>query len=206
MYRIHKQKTEGMPTRRPAVRWTALLAALCMVFVTASCRDNTVDDQDLTESLVKSYMEAFCSYDISKMNKNSLSKWEVYADGDEVTTSCKLLASKIKWTTESINVSGNSAIAQVNLTRPADFNGICREALDDTMLQLEQDSDRLLAEVLNLSIKNYANRADKISITVEISMSKVNNQWYIAKSQDVTDILSDIRTPVAAVYSVIGQS
>ena len=140
------------------------------------------------------------------MNKNSLSKWEVYADGDEVTTSCKLLASKIKWTTESINVSGNSAIAQVNLTPPADFNGICREALDDTMLQLEQDSDRLPAEVLNLSIKNYANRADKISITVEISMSKVNNQWYIAKSQDVTDLLSDIRTPVAAVYSVIGQS
>lgn len=198
MYRIYKQKTK-------AVRWAALLAALCMVLVTAACSDNTVDDKDLTESLVKSYMESFCRYDIGGMNKNSLSKLESYADGDEVTTSCKLLASRVKWTTESINVSGNSAIAQVSVTLPADFDGICRAALDDAMLQMEQGSDRLPAEVLHLSIKNYANRAEKVALTAEISMSKVNNKWYVAKSQDITEILSDIRTPVAAVYSVIGQ-
>lgn len=205
MYRVYRQKTRGMAAWRLSVRWGALLAALCMIFVTASCSDNTVDDKDLTESLVKSYMESFCSYDISNMNKNSLSKWETYPDGDEVVTSCKLLASKIKWSVESINVSGNSAIAQVSVTLPADWNSICQAALDDAMMQLEQDSDRLPAEVIHSAIKNYANKADKTAMTVEITMSKVNNKWYITKSQDVNEILSEIRTSVAAVYSVIGQ-
>lgn len=205
MYGIHDYKKRSNGALRPAARLAALLAALCMMLAAVSCSNDTVDDKDLTQSLVKSYMEAFCSYDISKMNKNSLSKLEAYSDSDEVNTSCKLLASKIKWTMESINISGNAAIAQISMTMPADFDGICRGALDDAMIQIEQDSDQLPAEIINSAIKQYAGRADTTSLTAEISLSKVNNKWYVAKSQDVTEIISDIRTPVAAVYHVIEQ-
>lgn len=205
MYCATHCKKSGRRVSVCAARLAAMLTAWCLVFLTASCRSDTADDKNMTENLVKSYMESFCGYDIGKMNKSSLLKLETYSDGDEVNTSCKLLASKVKWTIESINVSGNSAIAQVSLSLPADFESICQQALDDAMLQIEQDSDRLPAEIINLAIKKYAGNADQTSMTAEISMSKVNNQWYIAKSQDVTEIISDIRTPVAAVYSVIGQ-
>lgn len=192
-------------TSHSAVRLLGLFMTLCVIMSAASCHNDTEDDSNLTENLVKSYMQSFCNYDISKMNGSSLLKFPSYDDSDDVNACCKLLASKVSWTIESINVSGNSAIAQVNVTMPNDFDGICKDALNDAMLQIEQDSHRLPAEVINLAIKKFANKADKTSITAEISISKVNNKWYIAKSQDVTEIISEIRTPVAAIYSIIEQ-
>ena len=205
MYHTHDCKSDVSRTSRAVKRIFALFMIVCIMSSMVSCGDDTTDDKNLTENLVKSYMQSFRDYNISKMNGSSLFKFESYNDSDEVDASCKLLASNVSWTIDGISVSGNSAIAQVTMTVPVDFEGICRDALDDAMLQIEQDSHRLPAEVINLSIKKFANKADKTSVSSEISMSKVNNKWYISKSQDVIEIISEIRAPVAAIYSVIGQ-
>ena len=205
MYRFFSIRPAGsFHTAARAAAWLVTLAMLfCTLFGMTACKDKGNDDKLVTEKLITSYMEAFTDYDIGKMNKASLIKLETYEDSDDVNISCKQLAARTSWVIESINVSGNSAIAQVGVTTPQHFTDICREALDDAMLQIEQDSERLPAEILRLSIKNHSKRADTVSVTAEISLSKVNNKWYIAKSQDVTDMLSEIRTAVAAVYTVI---
>lgn len=201
----HQIRTFHTADIRSAVRrFAALLTVCCLLLSAVSCRSKPDDDKTMTQSVVKSYLDAFGGYQIPKMNQVSLTKLETYDDSNEINTSCKLLTSRTARTMESITVSGNSAIAQVSITMPRDFDGICREALDNAMLQMEQDtSERLPAEILNLSIKKYANQAEKVTVTAEISLSKVNNKWYIVKSQDIVDILSDIRTSVAAVYSVL---
>ena len=105
---------------------------------------------------------------------------------------------------KGITVSGNAAIAQISIAAPADYQTICREALDSAMLQIEQDtSEKPPAEILRLSIKKTVGQADRIPSTAEITLSKVNNKWYIVRSQDIADLMSEIRTAVVSVYTVI---
>lgn len=189
--------------RLQCLRALALALAVCMMFAAVSCRDSKPDDKDLTQRLVSDYMDAFTHHQIGKMNQYSLSKCSPYNDSDAVDDACKVLLAKTKWSVQSVSISGSSGIALVSVNAPRDFEAICRGALDDTLLQIEQDAERLPEEVLLLSIKQFAGRADTETTIVEISLTKLNNKWYIAKAQDVTDILSDIRTAVVSVYRII---
>ena len=182
----------------------ALLTACCLLLMCVSCGEKPDDDKDMTRSAVEQYLDAFGQYNIAKMNQVSLTKFAAYDDSAEVNAACKLLTSRTTRTVEGITVSGNAAIAQISIAAPADYQAICREALDSAMLQIEQDtSEKPPAEILRLSIKKTAGHADRIPSTAEITLSKVNNKWYIVRSQDIADLMSEIRTAVVSAYTVI---
>ena len=139
------------------------------------------------------------------MNKNSLSVIESYGDSKAVNASCKVLAARISWQIENISINGNAAIAQITLVRPQNFEVICTDALSDAMRQIEQNAERTPAEILASAIKSRAEKTDAVQISVEIPMSKVANKWMISKTHTIDGIISEIRTPTSAVYSLIGQ-
>ncbi len=184
----------------------ALLPVMLLLLLTVvSCKDTPSDDKAMTDEMITQYLTAMCEYDIKAMNKNSLSVIESYGDGKAVNASCKVLAERIEWQIENISIDGNAAIAQVTIVRPQDFEAICTDALGDAMQQIEQNTEHTPAEILAASIKTYAGKTDTIRISVEIPMSKVANKWMIGKTHIIDGIISEIRTPTAAVYSLIGQ-
>lgn len=193
------------PHGRHLRQWVALLTALTVMLLAVSCGKKQSTDQTMTEALITEYMNGLCKYDISAMNKTRLSKLDAYGDGKDVNAACRLLASRIQWQSDAVSINGNSAIAQITVALPADFDGICRDALGDTLLKLEQGSEKTPAELLRDAMDSRAEKAEITDISMEISMNKIDNKWYIVQSNRVDGIISDIRTPVAAVYSMIDQ-
>ena len=184
-------------------RILAVLMSFIMLLAVQSCKKTEQDDKTMTDTLMKNHLNALCSFDISKMNENNLAKLDEYSDSEGVKTACKLFAGKITWSVESININSSTAIAQVKLDVPANIADICGSALDDAMKQIEQGTDTAPDELIRVGIKNRLGELEMSTVTSEIHMSKVGNKWYISKSPDTAEIISDIRTEVVAVYSVI---
>ncbi len=184
----------------------ALLSVLFLLLTTVvSCKDQPSDDKTVTDHIIRQYLTALCEYDIKTMNQNSLSVIESYGDSKEINASCKVLAARISWQIEGISINGNAAIAQITLVRPQNFEVICTDALGDAMRQIEQNTERTPAQMLGASIKSRAEKTDAVQISVEIPMSKVADKWMIGKTHTIDGIISEIRTPTAAVYALIGQ-
>ena len=182
----------------------ALLVILMLTLGCAGCGEDKSDDSTMTQSLLNSYMNSLCDYNITDMNKCCMAKLDSYNDSEEAVKACRSLAGRIEWQSENISIDGNSAIAQVRLTLPADFSEICDLALSDTIKSLDAGSESDPARLLTSAIKKRAGKAETVGFSVEVSMTKVDNKWYIVKSLGVNRVLSDIRTPVASVYSMIG--
>ena len=201
------KKTEAVlgAVRRSAALYVAFLIWMLPVLVFVSCGESKSDDSSMTESLLHSYMECFCDYNIAGMNKYSMAKLDVYDDSKEAVRACGTLAGRIGWECGNISIHGNSAIAQVRLRLPADFKGICDLALSDLMKTVDGRSDGDPAVLLLSAIRKRAAQAEQTELSVEISMTKVNNKWYIVQSLGINHIISDLRTPVAYAFSVIGR-
>ena len=182
-----------------------LLSVMLLLLTVVSCKEQPSDDKTVTDQIIRQYLTALCEYDIKTMNKNSLSVIESYGDSKAVNASCKVLAARISWQIENISINGNAAIAQITLVRPQNFEVICTDALSDAMRQIEQNAERTPAEILASAIKSRAEKTDAVQISVEIPMSKVANKWMISKTHTIDGIISEIRTPTSAVYSLIGQ-
>ncbi len=190
--------------KNAAARVVSLIVALLMMVALPACQEDRSDDSTLTQSLLNSYMKALCDYNISSMNKCCMAKREPFDDSEAEEKSCRSIASLIEWESENISIDGNSAIAQVRITLPEDIESICSAALGDTVKSLDEGSEEDCAQLLASAIRKRAGKAKTVTLSAEISMTKVDNKWYIVKSFGVNSILSDIRTPVAAVFSLIG--
>ena len=83
------------------------------------------------------------------------------------------------------------------------MEAICGSALNDAVAKLDGGSDDSWTDLLVSAIRKRAGKAKTEEISVEIHMTKVDNKWYIVKSLGVNHIVSDIRTSVAAVVSII---
>lgn len=182
----------------------ALFLSVMMILGCVSCGDEKPDDNSMTRSLLDSYMSSFLNYDISGINKCCMAKLDGYGDSGEVNEGCKILTSRVVWECENISIDGNSAIAQVRLTLPGNFEAICTAALDDAIDTLDKNPEANPAATLASAVKKRASKAETVEESVEISMAKVNNKWYIVRSMGVNRILSDIRTPVRSVYMMLG--
>lgn len=180
-----------------------LLVAALLAFCASGCGKSRSDDRTVTEKLMNDYMTALCAYNIKNMNRSSLTAFDQYGDSDAVIASCRELASHITWEIEDISISGNTAIAQVTLTQPIDYEAICSEALDEAMRQIGKSEEPRSAELLADAIRLAARKSDAVQTPVEIPLSKVDNQWRVAKTHAVDSILSNIRTSVAAVYAYL---
>jgi hypothetical protein len=185
-------------------RTAALFLSVMMTFVCASCGDSKTDDNSMTRSLLDSYMSSFLNYDINGLNKCCMARLDGYDDSEEATKGCKILTSRIVWECETISIDGNSAIAQVKITRPADFEGICTAALDEAIDNLDKNPEADPGASLTSALKKQSSGAETTEESVEISMTKVDNKWYIVKSLAMNRIISDIRTPVRSVYLLLG--
>lgn len=184
---------------------TVLLALLTVQTAALSaCGESKSDDSALTGKLIDSYMESLRDYNFAGMNQCCMANIDSYTDCEEAVRACQSLAGRIEWRTENISIHGNSAIAQVELTLPADFGEICDLALGDLMKSIDAGSEGNPAELLASAIRKRAAKAESTQLSVEISMTKVGNRWYIVQSIGANRVLSDIRTPVAYAYSVIG--
>jgi hypothetical protein len=183
----------------------AMLMSAALILVVCSCHKEESDDSSMTDTLLKNYMNALCEFDISAMNESNLGTIEDYSDSDSVKSACKILAGKISWSADNVNINGNTAVVQLNITLPNDIEGICRAAFDNAMIQLEQETDKTPDELIRTQLKKYADAADTRQISAEISMCKVDNKWFINQSTDTATIISEIRTPAAAIYSMITQ-
>lgn len=186
-------------------RLFAVLMSAVMIFAATACQDNVEDDKTMTDSLIENYMDALCKFDIAEINKNSLGNINEYSDSSGVKSACKLIAGSIKWEITNININGSTAIAQIKIYMPSDIGDICQSALNDAMLQTENGSDSTPDELLRSAVKSRLADTEMEVINSEVSMSKIGNKWYISKSPDTAAIISDIRTPVAAVYSILEQ-
>ena len=185
-------------------RAVALLVALIMLITCAACGEDKSDDSSMTEELLNSYMNSFCDYNIAGMNKCSMAKLDTYDDGEETVKACRSLAGRIEWQCENISIDGKSAIAQIRITLPDDFNGICSAALSDAVTSLDRNVEGNPEEILSAAVKKRAEKAETTDISAEVCMTKVNNKWYIVKSLGVNRVVSDIRTSAAAVFAAIG--
>ncbi len=184
---------------------TALIVALMMVLACAACGEDKSDDSSMTESLLESYMDSLCDYNIGGMNKCCMGKLDGFDDSPEAVKACQSLADRIEWECETISIDGNSAIAQIKITLPADFQAICSAALGDAIDTLDRKKEGSPADTLAAAIKKRAVKAKTVEISADVSMTKVNNKWYIIKSLGVNRIISDIRTATVAAFAVIGQ-
>ena len=191
--------------KNAAARVVSLIVALLMMVALPACQEDRSDDSTLTQSLLNSYMKALCDYNISSMNKCCMAKREPFDDSEAEEKSCRSIASLIEWESENISIDGNSAIAQVRITLPEDIESICSAALSDTVKSLDEGSEEDCAQLLTSAIKKRAGKAKTATLSAEVSMTKVDNKWYIVKSLGINRILSDIRTPVAAVFALIGR-
>lgn len=183
---------------------TVLMSAM-MIFSAAACQEQEADDNTMTDTLIQNHMDALCKFDIEGINKNSLGKIEKYSDSSEVESACKLIAGSVKWEITNISINGSTAIAQIKIHTPSDISDICQVSLSDAMIQMERGSDATPDELLRSALKTHLESADTEPINSEVSMSKIGNKWYISKSPDAAAIISDIRTPVAAIYSILEQ-
>ena len=190
----------GRLCRRAAAVFLAMMTILTFV----SCDDAKPDDSSMTRDLLESYMNSVRSYNIASLNKCCMAKLDGYGDSDEVNKGCKALASRIVWECENIRIDGSSAIAQVRVTLPVNFEGICTAAFSDAAARLDDDPEENAASALLSALKKRAAKAETTEQSVEISMTKVDNKWYIVKSMGINRVISDIRTPVKSVYSILG--
>lgn len=184
-------------------RILASLMSFMILLAVSSCQNNETDDKTMTDLLMKNHLSAMCSFDIAGMNKNNLGKIDEYSDSEATKAACRLIARKITWSIESININSSMAIAQVKIDVPANTADICSSALNDAMMQIEQGTDAAPEEVICNAIKKHLDEIQLDTVTSEIHMSKVDNKWYISKSPDTTQIISDIRTQTAATFTVV---
>ena len=157
----------------------------------------------MTESLIESYMKAFRDFNISDINKCCLADRDIYDDSKDVVKACRAISNRTEWEILDISIDGSSAIAQLRLTIPSDTDTICGSALNDAVKALDSGSDDSYADLLISAIRKRAASAKTEEISVEINMTKVENKWYIVKSLGVNRKLSDIRTSVTAVFSML---
>ena len=186
-----------------ALRAIALLMTLFAALFSVSCGEKKSEDEAMTEALIRSYMDSLCDYNISGMNKCCMGGVASYGDGKQVVRACRSVASRIEWETESVTVNGSSAVARIKISVPADVAGICSAALDDAVGSFDAEPESNPYELLAAAVKKRAGKAELKELSAEVTMTKVANKWYIIKSSDVTGILSEIRTPVAAVFDVL---
>ncbi len=177
---------------------------LLMAFTCSSCGDSVSSDSTMTESLLNSYMKSFCDYNIGGMNRCCMANLDTFEDSDAIMKSCRSIAQRVEWENLNVSIDGNSAIAQVRIILPADLEGLCRLALNDTVKALDGGSDADFSASLASAIKKRAGQAPTQEMSVEIHMTKVDNKWYIVKSLGVNRMISEIRTSVVAVFSIIG--
>ena len=189
--------------KRLYCRMLCAVFALLMTVSCLSCGDNKSNDTTMTESLIASYMNAFRDYNISGMNKCCMVNLDPYDDSDAEVKACRAIAERVDWESLPISIDGNSAIAQLKLTVPADVETVCGAALNDTVKALDGGSDDNYADLLIAAIKKRAGNAKTVTLSVEIHMTKVDNKWYIVKSLGVNRFLSEIRTSVTAAFSLI---
>lgn len=205
---MSESKKSGL---QPVWRFAVLLLVAAFfiialpVSICNSLSESKSDDSVMTESLIDSYMKSVCDYDIAGMNKCSMARLESYNDCEEAVKACAYITSRIEWECENISIDGNSAIAQIRMTVPGDFDKICHLALSDLMKSIDSSSDDDPADLLASYVRKRAGKAETTALSAEISMTKVNNRWYIVKSLGVNRLLSDIRTQVACAFSVIGR-
>lgn len=179
------------------------LFVIMLIMFCSACGDNKSNDTSMTDSIVDAYMNEFCNYHISGMNQYCMADIDPYDDSESAVKACRALAERIVWEKINISVDGNSAIAQLRLTVPSDMEAICGSALNDAVAKLDGGSDDSWTDLLVSAIRKRAGKAKTEEISVEIHMTKVDNKWYIVKSLGVNHIVSDIRTSVAAVVSII---
>ena len=187
-------------------RAVVCMLAVLMLFslALASCSEDKPDDSSMTRDLLNSYMNSLNSYNISGINKCCMAKLDGYDDSDEVSKGCRVFTSRVDWECENISIDGSSAIAQISLTIPGDFEEICTSALKDAVAQLEKDPKLNPASALHSALKKRAAGSATVEQSVEVSMTKVENKWYIVKSMGINRLISDIRTPVKGAYSILG--
>lgn len=183
-------------------RILAAIMSFIMLLAVQSCQNTQQDDKTMTDSLMKNHLNALCDFDIAGINENNLGKIDEYSDSEAAKASCRLIAGKITWAIESININSSTAIAQVKIDIPTNTADICGSALTDVIIQIEQNPDINQEEIIRNAIKTHLDEIQLSSLTSEIHMSKVGNKWYISKSSDTAEIISDIRTEVAAVFAV----
>ena len=186
-------------------RIVSLVMAVILTLFCTACGESKSDDSAMTEELLNSYMKALCNYNIGAMNKCCMAKREAFDDGDEAIKACRHIASLIEWKNDNISIDGNSAIAQVSITMTDEIEAVCVAALDDTVRILDEGAEDNPGDLLASAIKKRAAKAKTVTVSAEIAMTKVDNKWYIVKSLGVNRIISNIRTPVIAAFSLINE-
>ena len=161
---------------------------LLMAFTCSSCGNSVSSDSTMTESLLNSYMKSFCDYNIGGMNRCCMANLDTFEDSDAIVKACRSIAQRVEWENLNVSIDGNSAIAQVRIILP----------------ELDGGSDADFSASLASAIKKRAGQAPTQEMSVEIHMTKVDNKWYIVKSLGVNRMISEIRTSVVAVFSIIG--
>lgn len=179
------------------------LMTAAVVLTMVSCKGGGKDDNTMTNEIIQKHFAALTSYDVKAFNENSLCRFDELGDNDSIKAACKQAAAKCSWELEGISINGNTAVAQLDIDIPVNIDEVCKNALDDVMLQLDSTSGSSPNSMLNNALKKRLSELKTERTAIEVTMNKVNNKWYIAEDYEAIEIMSDIRTAVAAVHSYL---
>ncbi len=179
----------------------AIISAAIILSLPTACGDDTVTDETLVSELVEDYMSAMAEFDISAMNSSSVCAISEYDDGDSIDEACKIIADSITWEVSGVSINGSAAIAQVDMELPDNTSDVCASALSSAMISVEQGSASDVDELANDKLRDIVDKELEMrSVSTEISLSKIGDDWYISQSTDAAEAIVEIRTSVAAVY------
>ncbi len=171
-----------------------LLTSVMMVLGMAACGGGGGGEEQSTntpEAAVAGYLDAFKAVDQAKLNEYVTEDDVMYSEDTESVTEAQVVFGNFTYEIKSVNTDTEGvAIVTTDITN-IDMTAVMQSMMAAAMTEsgdVEAMDEEKSMEMLKQAIED--NKENKITKTVDIEVTKVDDQWKVKSTDELLTVLS----------------
>ncbi len=171
-----------------------LLTSVMMVLGMAACGGGGGGEEQSTntpEAAVAGYLDAFKAVDQAKLNEYITKDDVMYSEDTESVTEAQVVFGNFTYEIKSVNTDTEGvAIVTTDITN-IDMTAVMQSMMAAAMTEsgdVEAMDEEKSMEMLKQAIED--NKENKITKTVDIEVTKVDDQWKVKSTDELLTVLS----------------
>lgn len=172
-----------------------LLTSVMMVLGMAACGGGGGGEEQSTntpEAAVAGYLDAFKAVDQAKLNEYVTEDDMMYSEDTEDVSEAQVVFGNISYEIKSVNAEEGSTTATVTTdVTNVDMTAVMQSMMAAAMTEsgdVEAMDEEKSMEMLKQAIED--NKENKITKTVDIEVTKVDDQWKVKSTDELLTVLS----------------
>ena len=170
---------------------TSIMMALGMAACSGGGGGEDVQDTNTPEAAVAGYLDAFKAADQAKINEYITEDDVMYSEDTESVTEAQVVFGNFTYEVKSVNTDTEGvAIVTTDITN-IDMTAVMQSMMTAAMTEIgdiEAMDEEKSMEMLKQAIEE--NKDNTITKTVDIEVTKVDDQWKVKSTDELLTVLS----------------